>query len=250
MRIFYVVFFTFIFTCKAIWAESVLITGANQGIGLGFIRYYLKQGYKVYGTYRSKEKSRELLAINDKNFTPIQVDFEDPDAASANVKSLLKNDPLDILILNAGYFAEKANNFGNLETKDFQRSFNVNTISPLILAQGLKENLLAGKEKKIVAISSRRGSIQQTKEEKYKGSYAYRTSKAALNAGMSALALEMPEITVLILHPGHVKTEFTKFDPKSLSVEQSIKSIAEIISAARLENSGKFYDYKWEILPW
>jgi NAD(P)-dependent dehydrogenase (short-subunit alcohol dehydrogenase family) len=250
MRIFFLTILTLVTICGGAFAKDVLITGANQGIGLGFVRYYLSQGYKVYATYRSKEKSMDLLAINNKNLIPLLADFEKPDVALRDIKSVLKEHPLDILILNAGHFAYKANTFGGLETEDFQRSFNVNTISPLMLIQGLKENLTLGADKKIVAISSRRGSIQQTREEKYTGRYAYRSSKAALNAGMSALALDMPEMTVLILHPGRVKTAFTNFDPNGLSVEQSVQSLAEVISRATPSQSGKFFDYKGDVLPW
>jgi NAD(P)-dependent dehydrogenase (short-subunit alcohol dehydrogenase family) len=250
MRLFFLTIFALLTLCGPGFTDSVVITGANQGIGFGLVKHYLGEGYTVYATYRSKEKSQELLAINERNLIPILADFEQPNVALQNIKRVLKNEPLDILILNAGYFAAKANNFKELEPEDFQRSFTVNTISPLILAQGLQENLSMGATKKIVAITSRRGSIQQTKEERYTGRYGYRCSKTALNAGMSALALDMPDMIVLVLHPGRVSTAFTKFDPKGLSVEQSVRGITETISAATLSHSGKFYDYKGEALPW
>ncbi len=250
MRLFIITIFTFLTLCTEVFASSVFITGGNQGIGFGFVKHYLKEGYKVYATYRLEEKSTALLKIKSDNLVPIQVDFENPDSALRHIKDVLKNDPLDILILNAGYFADKANKFGDLKCEDMQRSFTINTIFPLLLTQELKENILSGQDKKIVAISSRRASIQQTKNEKYLGRYGYRCSKTTLNAGMAALALEMPTVTVLILHPGRVMTAFTNFDPKGLTIDQSVRSMAERISTSTSSQSGKFYDYKGEELPW
>ena len=250
MRHFLISLFTFLAIISNVSANSVLITGANQGIGMGFVKYYLDKGYKVYATYRSKETSQDLLKMNKENLVFVQTDFEKPDEALQHIKETLQNQPLDILILNAGYFADKANHFGELEGEDFQRAFTVNALAPLLLSQGLKDNLMAGQEKKIVAISSRRASIQQTSDEKYIGRYGYRCSKAALNAGMSALALDMPQMTILILHPGRVQTHLTNFDPNALTVEQSVHSMAELISKSSPFLSGKFYDYKGEMLPW
>jgi len=100
-----------------------------------------------------------------------------------------------------------------------------------------------------VAISSRRGSIQNNIDEQYIGRYAYRSSKAALNVGMSALAQDLPQLIILILHPGRVKTAFTNFDAEGISVEESVQSMIKFISTAKKSQSGKFYDYTGAELP-
>ena len=155
MRLFIITIFTFLTLCTEVFASSVFITGGNQGIGFGFVKYYLKEGYKVYATYRLEEKSTALLKIKNDNLVLMQVDFENPDSALRHIKDVLKNDPLDILILNAGYFADKANKFGDLKSEDMQRSFTINTIFPLLLAQELKENIHTSKETKEYAEKSR-----------------------------------------------------------------------------------------------
>jgi NAD(P)-dependent dehydrogenase (short-subunit alcohol dehydrogenase family) len=239
-----------LFYSKVSVANSILITGGNQGIGWGFATHYLDKGYKVYATYRSKENSKDLLFLKNKNLVPIQVDFEKPEQAVQTVKSIIKDNPLDVLILNAGYFAYKANKFGELEAEDLIRSYTVNTISPLLLVQELRENLKSGKNQKIIAISSRCGSIKGTKDEKYTGRFAYRGSKSALNSEMSALALEIPEMTVLILHPCRVSAAFTKFDPQGITVQESVKGMLRVITTSQPKQSGMFYDCEGKEIPW
>lgn len=119
-----------------------------------------------------------------------------------------------------------------------------------MIVQKLSENLAKGNEKKIIALSSRRGSIQLSREDNYTDRFGYRSSKAALNAEMSALALSMPTITVLILHPGRVSTALTNFDPMGISVEKSIEGMTKLISVATIAQSGKFYSNEGQEMPW
>ncbi|MFK7967597.1 MAG: SDR family NAD(P)-dependent oxidoreductase [Rickettsiaceae bacterium] len=222
-------------------ADTVLITDANRGIGFALTKLYLKSGYTVYATYLSTTKSAELLEIKNPALITIKVDIAKEDSDKI-IKQIVKDKPIDILIHNAALFAHKANRGPVLDMNEWVDSFKVNTIAPIKISWYLKENLIKSNQKKIIAISSRRGSNTVNIQDHYEGRYAYRSSKAALNSSMIALAQDFSNvaITVLMIHPGRVATKMTGFD--GISPNQSAINIKHIVDKATLDQTGLFFD--------
>ena len=228
---------------------SILITGTNRGIGLEFVKHYLKHNEKVIATYRNKNNAKELLELKKttNNLSLVELDVSNPNSIN-EFSSTITDQPIDIFINNAGVFGPRNNEFGNYNAKEWIEVFNINTIAPLLIMQKILKNLRLGKNKKLIFISSKVGSI----EENTGGSmYIYRSSKTALNQVIKSLSIDFKNenfITVA-LHPGWVKTDMG--GPNALiDTKTSIKGMAEVIDSLVLKNSGRFYNYDGSSIPW
>ncbi len=219
--------------------KNVFITAGNRGIGYALVEAYLKKGYCVYTTFRSVQKSSLLLQNNHPHLYKIQLDIKNSDSLR-DIKSFLSDSPIDIMIHNACSFGYQANELNTLQSEEWQDSFYVNTIFPIQLSVMLKENIKGSQDKKVVFISSRRGSNTVNITDAYKGRYAYRSSKAALNSAALALSQDFSddEISVLILHPGRVATEVTNYD--SISPFKSARHIVKLVEKLTVEGTGQF----------
>ena|SRR3990167_1057664 len=182
--------------------KNALITGANRGIGLEFVRQLKDKGYYIFGCCRHPAKANELNELADEI---IQLDVTN-DNEIASLMQTLNNRPIDLLINNAGTSGEKGVTIGNIDRDNFIKLVNVNCIGVVKVSEALLPNLEASKEKNILVISSRMGSISDNDTGR---SYAYRASKAALNCAMKSFALDVKDkgIHVMIIHPGWVKTD-------------------------------------------
>lgn len=132
-----------------------------------------------------------------------------------------------------------------------QESFLINTIMPITITWALKANLLKGKDKKVITISSRRASNTVNIKDKYEGKYAYRSSKSALNSAMIALSHDLykEKIIVTMIHPGRIATKMTNFN--GIEPGKSANEIISFINMLRLKDTGSFFDAETkEILPW
>ena len=243
-------FSTILLTCLAlaspVWADdtgTVLVTGANRGLGLEFVKQLKAKGYKVIGTARSPAKATELKA------TGVQVEQLDvADQASVDaLAAALKGVPVDILINNAGMANRADSSLATLDFAAMERSFQVNSLGPLRVTQALLPNLQAGKGKTIVNITSRLGSIELSTG----GLYSYRTSKTALNQINKIISLELAKqgLTSIVMHPGWVKTDMGGPDA-TLNMPESISGMLEVIGGLTVANTGKFYNYDGTELPW
>jgi len=174
---------------------TVLITGANRGLGYEFARQYAADGWYVIGTARKPDEA-EALKLLDVHIR--QLDVTDPDSVAALADSL-GDTPIDLLINNAGIFPRESR-IENVSLDDYMRTLAVNTAGPMLVTAAVLPNLRSGDQKKIVNITSRLGSIELSGG----GFYGYRESKAALNMFTKTLAGELgPEgFTCLALHPG------------------------------------------------
>lgn len=232
------------------YAKNVLIIGGNRGIGLALVETYIGAGDNVFVTYRDVAKSEELLKIKNERLKVSQIDLLQKDAIE-QIKNNFGDKELDIIIYNAGMFGYKSNRGPVLDSEDWLYSFQVNVVSFVQLSYAMVENLLDGQDKKIVAISSRRGSNAVNIQDGYVGRYSYRSSKAALNSAGVALAddLRKHHISVYLLHPGRVATEMTKY--QGITPAESAKNIKRVIDNMQLEHSGTFLDVgTGKILPW
>ncbi len=229
---------------------SVLITGANRGIGLELARQYAKAGWRVYACCRdlSRAERLDLVATTYPNLTRHALDVTDA-AQRAALARVLAGAPIDVLINNAGvYGSDAANRFGSTDEAEWLEVFRVNTIAPLKLVEQLLPNLMAGQRRVIANISSKMGSIDDNTSG---GSYAYRASKAALNIVTKSLALDLSNtgIIAVVLNPGWVRTDMG--GPQGeLSTEESAAGLRVVIDDLRPSQSGGFFDVDGSPIPW
>ncbi len=229
---------------------TVLITGANRGLGLEFCRQYAADGWNVIACCRNPDDAFDLntLAGRQQNIRLETLDvskLEQIDALSRKLAGL----PIDALINNAGIYADnKSNGFGRLDYQAWTNSLLINTQAPVKMAEAFLPHINNSAQKLIVNISSLMGSIA---DNGHGGSILYRTSKAALNAAMKSLAIELKEqsVGVLIVHPGWVKTDMG--GPNGLiNAEQSVAGMRTVIKNFSLDQTGCFVKYDGTPLPW
>jgi NAD(P)-dependent dehydrogenase (short-subunit alcohol dehydrogenase family) len=217
---------------------TVLITGANRGLGLEFARQYSTDGWSVIAAARKSSPELEVLGISFE-----RLDMEDLEATSRFGDRLEK---LDLLVANAGtYGPEEVDDWE--AARDWLQTFTVNTVAPYLLARSVLR-LFDRSRGKLIAITSRMGSI----EDNSSGGYlAYRTSKTALNSAWHNLALDLSAsgIVAAVLHPGWVKTRMGG-SSAPLSPEQSVSALRQVIEGLGPKDSGGFFSYDGSKLPW
>ena len=228
---------------------SILITGTNRGIGLEFVKHYLKNNEKVIATCRNKNSAKDLLKLKNttSNLSLVELDVSNPNSIN-EFASNITDQPIDTFINNAGVFGPRNNEFGNFNAKEWLDVFNINTIAPLLITQKILKNLRLGKNKKLAFISSKVGSIEDNTGG---GMYIYRTSKTALNQVIKSLSIDLKEenFIAVALHPGWVQTDMG--GPNALiDTKTSVKGMAEVIDNLAPKNSGKFYNYDGSPIPW
>ncbi len=219
--------------------QTVLITGANRGIGLSFVHEYLSRGCHVIAACRNPSS-----ALQDSGAEIIEgVDVANKDSVH-HLAQAMSGQTIDILINNAGIL--RTESLGDINYDDVLRQFEVNAMAPLRVVEALLSNLSKGS--KIGLITSRMGSISDNGSGGY---YGYRMSKAALNAaGMSLTKdLQGQGVAVAILHPGFVQTDMVG-GAGDISPVEAAKRLAMRIDELNLENSGSFWHSNGELLPW
>ena len=228
---------------------SILITGTNRGIGLEFVKHYIKNNEKVIATCRNRNSAKDLLELENttNNLSLVELDVSNPNSIN-NFTSKIAGLPIDTFISNAGVSGPKNIEFGNFDAKEWLDVFNINTIAPLIITQKILKNLRLGKDKKLVFISSKVGSIEDNTSG---GMYIYRTSKTALNQVIKSLSIDFKDenFIAVALHPGWVQTDMG--GPNALiDTKTSVKGLIEVIDNLTPKNSGKFYNYDGSPIPW
>jgi len=231
--------------------RTVLVTGASRGIGLEFVKEYLNEGCKVIACCRAPDKATELndlkkSAQNSNNLEIHKLDVLD-DNDILNIKQKLNNTNIDILINNAGIAGESGQTVGHINWDNFINVLQTNTFAPVKMAEALLDNIIKSNDKLIINITSRMGSIADNDSGK---SYAYRTSKAALNCLMKSFSIDVADrgIRVLMLHPGWVHTNMGG-EGAYIEPSESVTGMRDVIARAR-ELPELFYNYKGEVLPW
>ena len=228
---------------------SILITGSNRGLGLEWARQSAAEGWRVFATCRHPAEAAELqaLGVKHKNVSLHRLDVTSPDDIRA-LKWELEGQPIDILLSNAAVYLDKGGpEFGCLRYSEWMRTFEVNTMGGMRVAEALIENVAQSAKRLIVAVTSHMGSIADIDSP---GDYYYRSSKAALNAAMQGLAvyLKPQGIGVLIIHPGGVQT---RMGPRvGITPETSVRGMRKIIDKFTLKDSGCFLRYDGTELPW
>ena len=219
---------------------TVLVTGANRGIGLEYCRQLSVRGDDVIAVCREASPELESLGIR------IEAGIELTDSLAIDeLMSRLLHQSLDGAILNAGILHSTGLN--DLDADAIRQQFEVNAFAPLRLASVLTRLLSSGSW--IALMTSRMGSIADNTSG---GSYGYRMSKAALNMAGRSLAVDLKPkgIAVAILHPGLVATRMINFNPNGISPQQSVEGLLKRIDGLTLETSGSFWHANGEELPW
>lgn len=230
--------------------STVLVTGANRGLGLEFARQYAADGWKVYAACRDPDAARELGQLAAESGGAIRVlALEVTDAASVRAAAgSLAGDPIDLLINNAGVGSPKKQRFGSLDYAAWAQVLDVNTLGPMRVVEAFLDNIAKGSDRKIVTLTSAMGSIADNASG---GSYAYRSSKAAVNIVMKSLSIDLAPrgITCVVVHPGWVRTAMGGPDGK-LTPTQSVAALRKLIAGLKPEDTGRFFNYDGKTYPW
>jgi NAD(P)-dependent dehydrogenase (short-subunit alcohol dehydrogenase family) len=224
---------------------TVLVTGANRGIGLEFVKQYAAEGADVIACCREPAKAAALNAIKGK-VRVMALDVADPKSAEALVRDL-KGDAIDILINNAGIGGFRESPRGVIDMEGWLKVFAVNSIAPVMVAVALRDNLKAGHDRKLVTITSQLGSIANHSG----GVSPYHASKAAVNNFMHGLAKAWAKdgVSVGIFHPGWVQTDMGG-NGAPVTPSDSVKGLSARIAELNMQNSGSFRDFQNKELPW
>ncbi|MCB2200229.1 SDR family oxidoreductase [bacterium] len=240
--------------------SSILITGANRGIGLELTRQYLTRGERVFAGTRTPETAdhlRELDQNHPGHLTILPLEVTDMEQVQS-ARRLIEREAgsLDLLINNAGINENsresedpaKHGRLGSLSAPHMLHMFHVNSVAPLMIAQEMLPLLEKGNAPKIVSISSGLGSIQQSGA----GFYSYGTSKTALNRLMRILSYDLrgKGITTVTMDPGWVQTDMGGASA-TISVDRSVSAMIPVIDRLSLEDTGRFLHWeKGEDIPW
>lgn len=228
--------------------RNVLVTGANRGLGLGFTRHYLEQGWQVYAAARTQAGEPGVDALEREfggQFHALKLDVSRPGSIDAMVSNL-GDVRFDLVINNAGALAEEP--LGEWTARTFESVLTVNTIGPALVAQSLLPLMNEGSL--LVNLSSGLSSCGLNINPET-GLDAYAASKAALNMLTRRLAakLESRGIRVVAIDPGWVRTRMGG-ENAELSVEESIGALTATIDRITPEQSGLFLSRNGETLPW
>lgn len=223
---------------------TILITGAARGLGLEFARQFAADGWRVHACARGG-------ARRDYGAVPGDIVAHDLDVRDATQIAALKRDlagePIDILLNNAGILIPEDRPVAAVSDAEWLDSFHVNSIAPLRIADALTPDVAASGRKLMVFLTSRMGSISRMAA----GGHPYRMSKAALNSGVRCLALD-PErrgITMLLIHPGWVRTDMGT-PSADIDIKTSIDGVRRVIDHATPADNGRFLNYDGTELPW
>lgn len=230
--------------------SSVLVTGANRGLGLEFVRQYARDGWEVFACCRHPDQARELkqLAARHDSVSVHALDVADHKQIDALAQTL-HDRAIDVLLNNAGmYGGAEEESFGTLKYPVWERELRINTLAPAKMAEAFVGHVTRSDRKLIASVSSLMGSMADNGSG---GSYLYRSSKAALNAVMVSLARDLAprRIGALVLHPGWVKTDMGG-PHAEITPETSVRGMRGVIAGFRLKDSGRFIDYNGAELPW
>ncbi len=236
---------------------TVLITGASRGLGLEFARQYAADGWRVHACARDREAQAltAAAAASGGAITRHTLDVTDPGAIGA-LAAELAGTPLDVLLnvagtIGADSFAEKGmsiQRFGRSDYEDWTHTFCVNVLGPMRMAEAFAAQVAAGERKVIATLTSIVGSIGSNNAG---GLYAYRSTKAAANAVMRSMGIDLGKrgIVAVALHPGWARTDMggpaAEVDPVD-----SVAGMRAVIAGLGPDDAGRFLQYDGRELPW
>lgn len=219
--------------------KTLLITGANRGIGLEFCRQYAQAGWRVLACCRHPSKALELPGVEIH-----QLDVGDAEQIR-KLTAHLSGESIDLLINNAGIYPDSGG-FGKLDYSKWMKAFEINAMAPLRMAEAFCRQMK--RNGTIATLTSKMGSLADNTSG---GEYPYRSSKAAANMVVKSMAIDLKSsgIISVALHPGWVKTDMG--GPNALIlVEESVSGMRRVIEKLEPSDSGKFLSYDGMEIPW
>ena len=229
---------------------SVLITGANRGLGFEFARQYLSDGWLVYAACRdprSASELRRLAETSDQKLRILALDVTDPASIKAAAAEL-DGRAIDLLLNNAGIGGPRGQTIGNIDYEAWARVIDTNTLGVMRVSEAFVDHVARSERKIIVTLTSGMGSIADNRSG---GSIAYRSSKAAVNMVMRSLALDLAPrgITCVVVNPGWVRTDMGG-PHATLTAAESVKRLRELIEILGPAQSGKFFNHDGREYAW
>ncbi|MFP4687521.1 MAG: SDR family oxidoreductase [bacterium] len=231
-------------------SKKLFISAGNRGIGLEFVRQYLKEGWQVFATARKPGEAEELKLLREENPEALKIlklDVTIPEAVEAVGRTMERlTDGLDLVINNAATYGTKKD-FPRLNSRDIEDVFDTNCLGAFRLTRRLFP-LIESARGNIIFITSLMGSIEDNRSG---GAYPYRISKAALNMLGKTIAEDYKNhgIYTLLLHPGWVKTRMGGPGAK-ISPEESVAGMRKVIKKLDSNMTGYFYGYDGQPRPW
>ena len=227
--------------------SSVLITGASRGLGLEFARQYASAGWTVHAGVRNLHQRSDIKKLQHEQITCHELDVAKHDQI-LSVAAELSEEPIDLLINNAGFWLGKNEHYGRCDEAQWMEEFQVHLFGTMAMCEAFVDQVTAGNRKLIINISSGNGSLTL---ENGIGDYPYNTSKVALNLISKGLAADLKQrgITVVCFTPGFVSTDMSGPDA-DLSPDESVNAMCAIIDTLGPEQTGTFLRYNGETVPW
>jgi NAD(P)-dependent dehydrogenase (short-subunit alcohol dehydrogenase family) len=228
---------------------TILITGANRGIGFELATQFAADGWQVIACCRKPATAEALqaLAVRHSGVETHALEVTDYQQMNA-LSAALAERPIDVLLSNAGIYGPRGVAVGEVDAAEWRQVLEVNTIAPLMLAQAFVGQVAASERKLIAVISSKMGSIADNGSG---GSYFYRSSKTAVNQVVKCLSIDLAErgIAAISLHPGWVRTDMGGPNAETGS-DESAAGLKAILQSAGPECSGRFFNYDGSPIPW
>ena len=223
--------------------KTILITGANRGLGFALAQRYESEGWRVLPTCR---RPQDAHALQELDLAPLSLDVTEASSIDA-LSQTLAGEPIDILFNNAGIFGPRGSEIGTLAPDAWLEVMKVNVVAPALIAQALVDNVALSEDKLIAFMSSDLGSVTDTSG----GEYIYRSSKAALNMVVATLAKDLAprEVRTVALSPGWVRTDMGGPDA-GLSAEESAKGLKTVLDTLSPEQSELFLRYDGASVAW
>jgi NAD(P)-dependent dehydrogenase (short-subunit alcohol dehydrogenase family) len=225
---------------------TVLITGANRGLGLEFTRQYAAAGWRILAGCRSPAKASDLNALKG-DIAIHALDVADTASVTA-ARAAIGGEPIDLLINNAGFIGQREGKLGSVDYADWNETLNINLFGPARVAGAFVDNVLASRQKKFATVSTRMSSMNECKAVDF---MAYRTSKAALNMMMTLAANELgPKgAIVVLLHPGWVQTAMGGPNA-AMTPKDSVSGMRGVIDRLTPADNGRFINFDGTTIPW